>query len=202
MTAATELGEQLVSLFGGITLDARPLDEVGDLLIDGAAWLNDLDADELRIVLKALELGATIAVLSPEHPQAESIVTYLRDMDTAERHVLAIAVPSAPPPPTVLLIDPTNRPAGDLVDHRTAPAPCPSCGAVNTGALSTTPGHAEAPQPGDVSVCAYCAAIGIYAESGAIRRPTADELAELEADPGITKARAAVIAANEARTQE
>lgn len=49
----------------------------------------------------------------------------------------------------------------------TVPMVCPGCGAPNTGHTKTTgPDDPGAPQPGDVSVCLYCATVGVYTAQG------------------------------------
>lgn len=56
-------------------------------------------------------------------------------------------------------------------------ARCPYCA---MGADGYT-GNDTAPEPGDRSLCVYCARVGIYTEHG-IRRPTAEEEAENASD--------------------
>lgn len=69
-------------------------------------------------------------------------------------------------------------------------ARCWSCGKGADGAKGVTDDEAT-PADGDVLVCLYCSAAGVV-EGGKVRRPHADELAEIEADVDVARARAAV----------
>lgn len=73
-----------------------------------------------------------------------------------------------------------------------SPTVCPFCGRrqeAATGAAGT------APSPGAVAICWKCTAVSLYDENLALRRPTAAETEELDADVRIARARAAMAAA-------
>lgn len=65
--------------------------------------------------------------------------------------------------------------------------PCPHCGNGNdTHACATDPG--STPSPGDVSLCSACRQLSVFADGMGylyLRKPTADEQAELDADDTI-----------------
>jgi hypothetical protein len=59
---------------------------------------------------------------------------------------------------------------------------CPACGARNDGYTKAYgPGNPD-PEPGCVSLCAYCMVVGIYTDDLQIRRATPEELKEIMAD--------------------
>lgn len=62
-------------------------------------------------------------------------------------------------------------------------AVCPRCAAPNNSV--TGPGSVE---PGDISICWHCRALGIFLTDGKVRLPTEDEEKALMADPLIVVA--------------
>ena len=66
---------------------------------------------------------------------------------------------------------------------RTPPTPCPQCGAVNDTADGVE--HEEAPTPGDISVCMYCAAVTVFTNDLKLRTPTSEEMANIRSDAEI-----------------
>jgi hypothetical protein len=69
-------------------------------------------------------------------------------------------------------------------------AACPYCGRVNAYSFGlTTPD----PEPGDVTICGYCASCGIYTDEFLIRVPTAEEQVYLDDAPDVQAARWAVL---------
>ena len=63
---------------------------------------------------------------------------------------------------------------------------CPRCGKEMDASLAITNDHR--PDPGDVSICLYCAGVSLYDDGLRLRLPTAAESLELRADPRIQKA--------------
>jgi len=85
-----------------------------------------------------------------------------------------------------------------MTDHRTDWVECPSCHIQMDGAY-----HANGeggPEPGDPSICGYCAEILFYThtpEGLALRSATSEEIVELLRDPtfvGVMHAVQAIIA--------
>lgn len=69
-------------------------------------------------------------------------------------------------------------------DFLTVPLPCPGCGAANDGHLKTsTMGRSGGPQPGDVSICAYCATVAVYGNGTMVLAPP-----ELRDQPAVRRA--------------
>lgn len=67
---------------------------------------------------------------------------------------------------------------------------CPKCGTSNDAATGLTTNNG--PQPGDLSLCAYCAWPSVFdVENGVLgqRSPTDDEWREIETDPDVIVAR-------------
>lgn len=61
---------------------------------------------------------------------------------------------------------------------------CPTCGSINDGATQAGGDATKQPQPNDLSVCAYCAAVCVYNVDLTLRLATADDLIEAGAsDP-------------------
>ena len=82
---------------------------------------------------------------------------------------------------------------------RTNQFPCPNCGKLLDANTAPWEKHDPGPATGDVSVCFYCAHIGLFevADDGgvSVRRMTAEERKEHEADeqwPKVLKAQALV----------
>lgn len=76
------------------------------------------------------------------------------------------------------------------------PIRCPSCGRTNESHDHAT-GAPTAPSVGDIGVCWGCKSLFIYVGTRTARRPTADELGKLYADPLIA---AAMVACRETGT--
>jgi hypothetical protein len=70
--------------------------------------------------------------------------------------------------------------------YLTLPQNCPGCGAKNDGHYATSE-LTGPPEPGSVSVCAYCQTIGIYSEGG-IRLPTFEERRIIASDATVQQA--------------
>jgi hypothetical protein len=70
------------------------------------------------------------------------------------------------------------------------PAICPTCGKTLDSAAGI--GNPQLPNPGDVSICLYCANVAIFDIDDTLRTPTAAEQAELDRDTSIQKVRATV----------
>lgn len=74
--------------------------------------------------------------------------------------------------------------------------PCPTCGRAND-AMTGISGE-RVPADGDVSLCAYCATIGVFDDVTTarprVRLPTAEEAAVLDADEQLQHVRAAAAA--------
>lgn len=73
------------------------------------------------------------------------------------------------------------------------PTSCPHCGRTND--QHAGPDREALPADGDVSLCWGCGGIGLFQVTAlglTVRKPTADEQAELDQDPGIRAARAAM----------
>lgn len=87
-----------------------------------------------------------------------------------------------------------------MIDATRRPMPC--CGhPVDDASIATDPAAPCAreggptPAAGDVSICFYCAAIGVYTGNGLeVRQPSALELAEFLSDPAVEKAAGDVLA--------
>jgi hypothetical protein len=71
------------------------------------------------------------------------------------------------------------------------PRTCWCCGAAIDDQTAAGPGR-QTPEPGDVSVCLYCAAVGIFTEDS-VRPPTDVEATELLNDPEVVSVRTAII---------
>lgn len=57
---------------------------------------------------------------------------------------------------------------------------CPVCGTVNDAVMVVNDlASVIMPKPGDLSVCVYCEAIGVFQEDGTVRVATAEECDEL-----------------------
>jgi hypothetical protein len=69
---------------------------------------------------------------------------------------------------------------------------CWCCAAVLEDQTAVGRGEPD-PNPGDVSVCFYCAAVGIYTEDRDIRVPTDAEAARLLNDPEVVRVRAEIV---------
>lgn len=69
---------------------------------------------------------------------------------------------------------------------------CWSCGERLDDQTAAGPGR-QTPAPGDVSVCFYCAAVGIFTEDD-VREPTSAEAADLLNDPNVVNVRLAILA--------
>lgn len=83
-----------------------------------------------------------------------------------------------------------------LTTTRTRKSPCPRCGRECDAATSTEPG--KVPEPGSVSICAYCGEINLFDEDLILRRLTLAELTELQSSsvwPLIERARMAALRA-------
>jgi hypothetical protein len=78
-----------------------------------------------------------------------------------------------------------------MLDYQHDVIVCPYCGAEMNGSLAVTSDHR--PAPGDVSICIDCAGVAFYGEGLRLRLPTIAERAELEGDPEIARAVAAVL---------
>jgi predicted amidophosphoribosyltransferase len=64
--------------------------------------------------------------------------------------------------------------------HDQLPTPCPCCGAK----LDAATGGRLAPRPGDVTICAYCAAPLVFTEGG-LRAPTDAERERMLVDQTV-----------------
>lgn len=70
-------------------------------------------------------------------------------------------------------------------------ATCPHCSATLSGHMAVS---ADArPKPGDVSICAYCAEINQYDDTGQLVIPSPELLLELSALPDVARARQIVL---------
>lgn len=71
---------------------------------------------------------------------------------------------------------------GEEITYKTT---CPYCGAQND--LVTQVAHDKdiicGPKAGDVATCLYCSDFAIYTHDGALRKPSAEEAAEISSDP-------------------
>lgn len=47
-------------------------------------------------------------------------------------------------------------------DHYVPTSKCPKCGRDHDGAMSASPTHRAAPEPGDLGICAYCGTVNQY----------------------------------------
>ena len=78
-------------------------------------------------------------------------------------------------------------------------AVCPFCGALNDAATAAFR-SGQAPQSGDVSICAYCQEAGIFAkdEHGytIVRKPTAQEWVQIVTNPQVIQAQIAIASLN------
>lgn len=71
---------------------------------------------------------------------------------------------------------------------------CPCCGAICDG-FTPIEDEPHVPTPGDVSICAYCAELNVYEVAAGglgLRRPTNAEREELQRDPELVAAQAAI----------
>lgn len=80
-------------------------------------------------------------------------------------------------------------------DHTTPVTQCPGCKKEVDGALSTTV-TSPPPEPGDLSVCAYCGVAGVFTKERTVRALTQDEFQALpaQAKMDISRATAVVMA--------
>ena len=69
---------------------------------------------------------------------------------------------------------------------------CPWCYAFVDGASIITNDEKAVPVGGDVSICLYCAHIGVYEDDLSIRKPTPEERETFDKDDDIFKAVQAV----------
>jgi hypothetical protein len=76
--------------------------------------------------------------------------------------------------------------------NRREPSACYACGRL-TDCDTQTNGDGV-PEPGDVSVCFYCAAVGVYLSDGRIVQPTPAQLAAFMADGDVIQAIGTVLA--------
>ncbi len=68
---------------------------------------------------------------------------------------------------------------------------CSHCGRNNSG---NTPIEGDAsPEPGDVSLCAYCALFSVFTDELTLRRPNADETRWIRASPLCRRAQMALV---------
>lgn len=74
--------------------------------------------------------------------------------------------------------------------HQGPPAACPYCGAEIDGYTGVT--GDEIPDPGDPSVCVYCAGLLVFDLDRLPREPREDELPALLADPTVMTMQRAV----------
>lgn len=65
--------------------------------------------------------------------------------------------------------------------EQTTRATCPYCGKANDSTL----GPDRVPEDGDLSLCASCGGLQIFAADLTTRKPSADELAEIQADKAL-----------------
>jgi len=70
---------------------------------------------------------------------------------------------------------------------------CPHCG--HELNASTHVNGADAPGPGMVSVCIYCAGVSVFGDGLELRPPTWLEAVECSLDPGVQRCVAAVLEA-------
>ena len=76
---------------------------------------------------------------------------------------------------------------------------CPGCGEFLDDCTPTGPGRVQ-PRPGDVTVCAYCAAVLVFdGEPVSVRLPTNAEVTELRGMPRLAQVRTAAILARMVR---
>ena len=77
------------------------------------------------------------------------------------------------------------------------PAPCSHCGYENTCA-SNLDDPSSVPSEGDISLCIKCAGFSVFTgESIKVRKPTEDELREIESDVDMVMLQGAVKIATE-----
>lgn len=74
---------------------------------------------------------------------------------------------------------------------------CPSC-SIAMDAVSSFEGTG-CPDPGDITICIRCAAVGVFTEDMGVRLPSADEKAVYMADPNVQRAVSAVLEVNQRR---
>jgi len=60
---------------------------------------------------------------------------------------------------------------------------CPVCGEKNDGYTKAYGSENADPEPGNVSLCVYCLAVGLYTDDLQLRRATPEELKGIMADP-------------------
>lgn len=65
---------------------------------------------------------------------------------------------------------------------RVPPSDCWSCGRhLDGAAVEDQPGRM--PVPGDMSLCIHCGAVAVFGEGLVLEKPTAEQFAEMAADP-------------------
>jgi hypothetical protein len=74
--------------------------------------------------------------------------------------------------------------------HQIEPSPCPGCGEVLDGASGLNTDNL--PTPGAATICVYCGSPLLFDEGLQLRKPTAEELAELMEYADFLKAMLAV----------
>jgi hypothetical protein len=86
--------------------------------------------------------------------------------------------------------------------YKVEPVTCPRCLMRMDGLTHIGPGMAL-PDPGDVTLCAYCEALLVYTDDGTVRLATEDEQVEMAMDSRVRTMRvlAAEIRANRASRQ-
>lgn len=87
------------------------------------------------------------------------------------------------------MTSPWKRPIND--DLRMPSSRCPSCGQELDGATDTVR-DVRRPQPGDILICVYCAAVNKLGEDMMLEPVAGDELILMLADPDVKEAVAAV----------
>lgn len=85
------------------------------------------------------------------------------------------------------MTSPWKRP----LDFKLQASPCPRCGAMLDGA-GTFAGPIEPPNPGDLTVCIYCAGLLRFGVGLALEAVEGDELILALADPDVRSIRDAV----------
>lgn len=78
-----------------------------------------------------------------------------------------------------------------MTDHRTPTTWCPYCGTSLDGAMNVD--GPNAPDPGDVTVCLYCAGLAVFTDNLGLRFPTDAELERWTVNPDVTRVRSAVL---------
>jgi hypothetical protein len=80
-----------------------------------------------------------------------------------------------------------------MKDWHVPPSPCPWCGEDLTAASGVN--HPNNPEPGDCTICIYCAGWCIFDEQLLLRKPTSEEQAEIDSIHEAQLAQAAVLEA-------